>query len=1113
MGANVINLSWGDSEYSPIIGDACEYAYEKGSIIIASAGNTPEPVLSYPARLAHVISVGSIGRNNTLSGFSSYGPDLDLVAPGEIIKSTYSNGTSYTYYDQSGTSMAAPHVAGCISLLLSRHPDLSYEDVRAKLLASCDDLGSNGKDDMYGYGRLNAYRLLQESDIPYIQLYSPEDNVGYSQGFPIIGTISSEDFLSYNIMYSSLETPSQLDWKDIVTHNNAPTEFTEEVFNDTIAYFDFLPELPDGDYRIKIEISDRNFDTYDVIRNVRLDRTSPIVDLDSIMLYPRYDAENMNYFLQALYNEKVVLVVDCRDMDDNVYMASSAYPSALQTVKLPSNIPENLYFLSITATNICGQSSTIQYMANIQYHSASINGWTRKVVGEGIVAIPKVFDFNNNGIPEVVAMHLVENSYDNVSCYELGDTLSVTHSFNSSFWPYDIGDSNESGLEVLGLNLDTIYMFEAAESEQYPGSTSDWNQNGSAGAFYQDIDFDGIDELLLLKNEATERIWEIHERSENGDGFQLKTRLRNTSTTTQRNSYVPLISSANLDNDPYKDILTADTEGDIMIFELMGNEESYDPVWQFKFAVPNTYYLTTGDFTGDGRADFVVAGYNDDPYNSNNNFWYVELFSKVDNDQYEPISHILFDRKESKNSIYKADTNSDGDMELILGFSPDLYIVDFLDNKLTPIWRGDCSWAYRIVPIERNGTTSLLVNDVDEDENVLSVLYSPDYSYVENVTVPQNFRLSLTSGSTSSLTWKSVTGAEYYNVYRKGDGGEWTIPVTTNSFTDPDLVYGVTYEYAVSAVDTDQSPSESHLTSWKKVIPDPEPVLESITMTGLNELTLVFDKQLSSDAYNIGFYSVDQGIGKPHSVNILNDRKMLLLRFSGYFNEQIPTYHLTIKNLQSDMGVPIQLITAFDFVYDVQSPYVTGCEIVSNRKIDISFNEELRQSDIEMLSNFVLSTPLNDSENSIVSVVYTEKNQEKVAEITLAKNIVSTMEPYFIMINDVRDLAGNYILKTRNLASFILETDDIKVYPNPVYLEKIEGEPVLNFIAIPEDKKGNLYIYDLGGDLIYQSSLKYQSHFAWDLCNNRGLRVSSGMYFYVIRMGSYLKKGKFGIIN
>ncbi|MBN2830124.1 MAG: hypothetical protein JXR56_07380, partial [Candidatus Cloacimonetes bacterium] len=215
----------------------------------------------------------------------------------------------------------------------------------------------------------------------------------------------------------------------------------------------------------------------------------------------------------------------------------------------------------------------------------------------------------------------------------------------------------------------------------------------------------------------------------------------------------------------------------------------------------------------------------------------------------------------------------------------------------------------------------------------------------------------------------------------------------------------------------------------------------------------------------------------------------------------------------SAMGVPVQIIAPFNYIYDSQAPFVVKTEIVSDKKIDIYFNEELSQSDVEQLSNFIFTAPVNDSENSLLSVAYIEKNQEKVAEITLAKKLVYTMEPYFVKVSNVRDLAGNYILNTRNLASFVLETDEMKVYPNPVYLEMIEDDPVVNFVALPEDKKGTLYIYDFGGDLVFKTSLDRQARYLWNLTNNNGLRVSSGMYFYVVRMDSYLRKGKIAIIN
>ncbi len=1110
-GAHVINLSWGDSEYSPIIADACEYAYEQGSIIVASAGNTPGPVLSYPARLANVISVGSIGRDDEISSFSTYGPDLDLVAPGEIILSTYSDGEHFTYDNQSGTSMAAPHVAGCISLLLSKNINLTYEEVRAKLLSTCDDLGESGKDDLYGYGKVNAYRLLLDSSIPDLKLMSPTDFAGYSDDFPIIGTVAVNNFLHYTLMYSMADVPTSLDWKDIVTHNNKPTEFTEEVLNDTLAIFEFLDDLPDSDYRIRLRVTDRNYDSFDVIRTFRLDRTAPIVNDQSVMIYPRYNSENMNFFLQALYNEKVVLDITCTDFNNNSYKALSTYPEQLQTVKLPNDLPEGPYFFDIKATNDCGISTNSQYLYNVVYHSSSINGWNRKKVGKGIVAIPETYDFNNNGLLEIVGMNLVENSYDDVNIYELGDSLSIVYSFNKKFWPYDIGNTNATGLEVLGLNLDTIYLHDTSSTATYPLSSPNWTETGCAGGYFKDVNLNGTDELLLLKNDSSERIWEI-KKIVNGE-YTTVAKLRNNSATNQRNSFVPSIATARLDYDNRVDILTADTEGDVMIYEFTESNTPLTPVWSFQFAVANTYYLETGDFTGDGTNDFVVVGYNDDPYNSNNNFWYLELFDSIGENQYEPISRLMFDRKQSKNSIKAADLDNDGDMELILGFSPDLYIVDYQNNELTPIWHGDCSWAYRIVPVRINGNNSILVNDVDENENVISVLYTKDDQYVENIPVPENFRLSLIDGRTSKLSWKSVQGAEYYNVYRTGPYGDWTIPVYDLEYSDTLLEYGSQYTYYVTACNSSQNPSESHSTAHKTIVPDPEPVLQEIKMLAPNQLRLTFDKKLSSDAYNIGFYSVNNDIGNPHSVNILNDRKRLLLRFRDNFDRNSSNYSLSISNLRSDMGVPVNMIVPFSYHDDMLSPFIEDAVIVSDKAVRIHFSEEMMVSDINDLNNYELNPPINDYGNEIVFVEYKWENQEKVAEITLKEKIVYSMEPYFVRLTNVRDLAGNNILNSRNLANFILEPEDIKVYPNPVYLEKSDANPVINFIALPENKKGNIYIYDTSGDLIYKNGLKNKSRFTWDLTNNKGKKVSSGIYFYIIRMGDYCKKGKVGVIN
>jgi len=152
-GANVISMSLGSSSFSRTLQKACLYAWRNGCILVAAAGNDGVRSIDYPARFKTVICVGSIDQNNSRSSFSNYGPQMELVAPGEHILSTYP-GNMYVY--MSGTSMATPHVAGVAALVWSHNPTLRNRDVRIILARTADDLGTLGWDKEYGFGRVDA---------------------------------------------------------------------------------------------------------------------------------------------------------------------------------------------------------------------------------------------------------------------------------------------------------------------------------------------------------------------------------------------------------------------------------------------------------------------------------------------------------------------------------------------------------------------------------------------------------------------------------------------------------------------------------------------------------------------------------------------------------------------------------------------------------------------------------------------------------------------------------------------------------------------------------------------------------------------------------------------
>jgi subtilisin family serine protease len=162
----VINMSLGTASDVQSLHDAVIAAKNAGIVVVAAAGNSGGAV-NYPAAYPEVIAVSATDQNNVIASWSSRGPEVDLAAPGVNIYSTY-KGTGYATL--SGTSMAAPHVAGAAALLLNT-PVGSYDlnangkwdpdEVQKKLQDTATDLGTGGFDNLYGWGLVNAFAAIQ----------------------------------------------------------------------------------------------------------------------------------------------------------------------------------------------------------------------------------------------------------------------------------------------------------------------------------------------------------------------------------------------------------------------------------------------------------------------------------------------------------------------------------------------------------------------------------------------------------------------------------------------------------------------------------------------------------------------------------------------------------------------------------------------------------------------------------------------------------------------------------------------------------------------------------------------------------------------------------------
>ena len=163
-GANVINLSAGGSSASSSMTVAVDNVIASGIIFVTVSHNDGEAAIRFPGSLAQSICVGSVDVNDNRASNSNYGPELDLVAPGKSIKTIDLNGTIKSI---SGTSFAAPLVAGTVGLLLTIDPEIDQNSALEYLIAGAEDrVGDEledvlGFDNYYGWGRLNTYNSLK----------------------------------------------------------------------------------------------------------------------------------------------------------------------------------------------------------------------------------------------------------------------------------------------------------------------------------------------------------------------------------------------------------------------------------------------------------------------------------------------------------------------------------------------------------------------------------------------------------------------------------------------------------------------------------------------------------------------------------------------------------------------------------------------------------------------------------------------------------------------------------------------------------------------------------------------------------------------------------------
>jgi subtilisin family serine protease len=216
-GARVANLSYRAST-SSTVSSAAQYFQSKGGVVTIAAGN--EGTFDSSGDNPYVLTVSGTDSNDSLYSWSNTGNNIDVAAPGSAYTTVRGGG----YSAASGTSFAAPIVAGIAALVLSEKPSLTADEVQALLKQSSDDCGQAGWDTAYGWGRVNAARAVTmasggagDSTPPTVSFVTP------GSGATVSGTISVQVSASDDLGVQSVSL--SLDGAAIGTDDSAPYSF------------------------------------------------------------------------------------------------------------------------------------------------------------------------------------------------------------------------------------------------------------------------------------------------------------------------------------------------------------------------------------------------------------------------------------------------------------------------------------------------------------------------------------------------------------------------------------------------------------------------------------------------------------------------------------------------------------------------------------------------------------------------------------------------------------------------------------------------------------------------------------------------------------------------
>ncbi len=1108
MGSRIINMSFGDVVASPLLQDVIQFAHQQNCILIASAGNSATDAIHYPSGFQETISVGAISEELILASYSNYGTSVDLVAPGVNI---YTTNLKNTYQTFGGTSAAAPFVAGVAALLLSMEPDLSNENVRGILTSTAHDLGQTGWDSYYGAGMVHAFRAVNYQNNPVAEITSPSLNSGWFSDFITIrGTASSALLERYVLEYGAGINPTS--YETILEVRN------RQVVQDSLGHWK-IQNLAEGAYTLGLRLINKDgSETTDLV-TISIDRTPP--QIQNIQMK------------EMLYREKRSVLLEFET--DDICKAEIWYRAKMAAMPFKKINPEYItdhHRIHLTSEIVPAETEfyiQVQNQSNLEtidnnqdkYYELNLNSPpidishyvpTPNFLPAGYL-LAKASDFNQNAAPEIILNEYQDkNSFGFLKIFEYtADGFQEIFRSDRVAIPKDWGDSDGDGrMEILANAGPVSFIYEAISPNAFPNQIVWVNDNDFWASRIADLDGDGRGEIIGRKKD-TFMIYETVGDNQYAFIDSLPNFTKGSNITG-----VPHSEIADFDQDGKLEILLGDYDGDIYLYEAVADNR-FAPTWSAKMPLIDTIdFLASGDYNGDGKMEFAVGCHSspdlDLEHEYDSRHWNWRIYQSDGDNSFKMVWEQnffgFFEPKDFDSGASSGDFDNDGRPELILTLFPNTYIVDFNPD----LQEFSLQWFH--TPAQSNSTVLLnLINGVNQfyfnDGEKINGFQSANLNNA--LATPLNFMATILDTNQVQLSWLPVNGAANYDIYRGIKKEEFIKIAQTDaiSYSDTLVKKDQSYFYAIQATNPDvqsllSPPIQVHLSA--------RPFLKQVEAISSSQIQVQFSEPLNHSARKIENYLINDGKTALSSVIYHRSGETVILTT----NESLQPdekYLLKVQNLFDLDNMPILLNNSeagFQIPRAENSFYIIQSRLISPNRVELQFNKPLDPVPAANPENYKIE-PIVEIQKANL---HPTRNDWVELQLNPQRPLGAFGEIYFLTVRNLQSLDGTKIRPgygdRASLIFFKTDLSQVTTFPNPYRI----GQEAISFKFINLTSNAEIKILNLNGILIKTlQETNGDGGLEWDLCDENGNQLVSGIYLYLITNEQQQKIGKFAIIR